>query len=212
MNIILEDAIKASKTIILGESLIFGFSNYSPSYFSTTECIRDYLDDVKYEKTRALTVLASGDHIFSLINKGILNIDAFDINFLAYYTYHLRKAMILGLSREEFIDVNRAFVSTHDLEANLEFINELKDLMPDDVYQYYDEMLRFCLKLNPYLFKLLYCGYNGLEGVSYLDNDEEYERVREGLKIANINLYFGDADEIAPKLSEKYDIMFSNLY
>lgn len=75
---------------------LFGisFSEYHKSYYWTNENIKGYLDKVDFEgKDNALAVLASGDHIFNLVEKGISNIDTFDTNKLTeYYALGFKKS------------------------------------------------------------------------------------------------------------------------
>ena len=72
------------------------FAGFQKTYFFTNENINAYLNLVDLtDKNNALTVLASGDQLFNLINKEITEIDTFDINKLTeYYVFGIRMAMI----------------------------------------------------------------------------------------------------------------------
>ena len=106
------------------------FSKYQKVYLSTNENIKEYLDLVSFKnKTNALTVLASGDHAFNLITKGILNIDTFDTNILTtYYVFGLKYAMILKYSYKEYLNILSILTNK---QTNLELITTIiKDLLP----------------------------------------------------------------------------------
>ena len=84
---------------------IIKHTKYSTLYFWTNENINAYLSLFPMEMyENALSVLSSGDHIFNLIQRGILDIDTFDSNLLTkYYALGLKKAMILKYSYKDFI-------------------------------------------------------------------------------------------------------------
>ena len=99
-------AIEEAKKIIN----MFGTKNYNNSnlfdgyqrvYFQTNENIEGYLglEDLSH-KENALCIAGSGDHAFSLISKGINDIQLFDINKLTeYMIMGLKKAIILQIKR-----------------------------------------------------------------------------------------------------------------
>ena len=80
-------------------------SKYSKIYFWTNENVDAYLNLVTFEgKDSALSVLASGDQLFNLICKGIINIDTFDSNKLTeYFAFGLKRAAILKYSYQDYI-------------------------------------------------------------------------------------------------------------
>ena len=69
-SIDLEKALASSK-IFMKDDYSFIFREYGVAYFSTTDFISDYLNNERYNKEKALTVLSSGDHVFSLASKGV---------------------------------------------------------------------------------------------------------------------------------------------
>ena len=81
------------------------FSEFQKTYSWTNEFIPGYLDLVSFEdKNSALSVMASGDHTFNLITKGITDIDTFDTNRLTeYYALGFKRAMILKYDYDDFI-------------------------------------------------------------------------------------------------------------
>lgn len=145
MGIDLEEAIKYSKDILLNSNFFdkVSFSRYSKVFFAASENIRAYLDQERFNKSRALTVLSGGDHVFNLISHGVKEIDAFDINYLTYFVYKLRLAMIRGLSYQDFIQANYDFSFSGHLNNCDNMINFLKRYLDEDVYGYYKKMIEF---------------------------------------------------------------------
>ena len=82
------------------------FTDFDKVYPFTNEYITGYLDYVNFTgKSSALSVLSSGDHTFSLITKGITNIDTFDVNGLTeFYSLGLKRALITIFSYTEFLE------------------------------------------------------------------------------------------------------------
>ena len=106
------------------------FSTYQKVYFSTNENIKDYINRSNLEgKNTALSVMASGDHSFNLVEKGILNIDTFDSNALTeFYVLGIKRAMIMRYSYKEYlITLNKLL----DINTSLiELTSILSDLLP----------------------------------------------------------------------------------
>ncbi len=87
MDMYSEKSLEGVKKIVSGETSSGGFfGEYDKFYPYTNECISGYLRFVDFiKKNSALSVLSSGDHVFSLISHGINNVDTFDINRLTEY-------------------------------------------------------------------------------------------------------------------------------
>lgn len=212
----LELAINSSKELISnGDFLgtISQFSSYSPCYFFTTECIRAYIEHPFVGGESALSVIGSGDQIFNLAYKGFTRIDGFDINKLTYYNFYLKRAMILGLSFDEFMSFNNERWYLFRPQEFLAILEKIKEFMPPDVYHYYKEILVFAT--NKFTFgsflngtcAIYDCGSN-----LYANSLENYSKTQIGLDNMNVNFYFGDARDIPNKVPGGYDfITLSNI-
>ena len=208
----LEDAIKGSINLINEEKTTNLFSKYSKTYLFTTECIKEYLNRERFNKTKALTVLSSGDHVFNLICKDVYDIDTFDINELTYYLFYLKRAIILKLPLPAFKYIT--YNLGKDLEKDLKLLEILKDELPKDVYEYYRYIFTYCQKYQPDGLKKLIWGlaiYIGNDSI-YLENIKEYIKLRQKLKKAHITFTFSDVLELPNKLTNLYDIiLLSNI-
>ena len=193
------------------------FSKYSRGYFCTNENIKKYLELVKVEQdTKALSVLASGDHVFNLITKGITNIDTFDINRLSLYiALGLKRAMIIKYNYLKYLEVcqklTNPFLSLNDLG---DIINELLPLMDKKIRKFWQEIISFnyerqknyqnstnlfyLLSQNTYGFK------KSIRGNIFLENADEYNKLQN--KIASVNINFQNND-IMNLPHQKYNII-----
>lgn len=207
----LEEAIEASKQLI-GGSIDRRFTKFCCGYFATTENIAGYLRNLELNKEKALVPIASGDHIFNLAYLQVKKIDAFDINELTYYTFYLKRALILALPYIDYLDAKTTlfYQNTDKLEKFFEY---LKPFMPEDVYLYYMAMIGvmkndFYANLeNLFRYSHINKYYN-----LYLESEETYEKFKKSLKDINVNFIFGNAIDLSTKLDGNYDIiLLSNI-
>lgn len=77
---------------------------FSRAYLATNENLA-YFADLGVEDKDTLTVTGSGDHALNLIFFGAKSVETFDINQLTFLAFDLKKAAILHLTRNEFIDL-----------------------------------------------------------------------------------------------------------
>ena len=107
-----------------GKIYVFGrpFSEWQKVYKETNENINGYMQQLDFkDKKKALSVLASGDHVFNLIYYDILNIDTFDTNRLTeYYALGLKRAALLAFTYEEYLLFNEKLT---DSSISLEELN-----------------------------------------------------------------------------------------
>ena len=193
----------------------FGWSN---------ENISAYLDLVPfYDKTSALSVLASGDQLFSLITNGITQIDTFDINRLTeYYALGFKRAMILKYDYNTFKSI-MSFISSS--EISIEYINELIiGLFPYMETKHinfwrslidYNYLIQKRNQTNINLFRMLCLNFHFTNRDitnDYLKNEENYEKLRKGLRNANISFKCANAIDLANVYKGKFDfILLSNI-
>lgn len=201
------------------------FSLYDKSYFFTNENIDGYLKLVDFEgKTSALSVLASGDHTFNLICKGIKNVDTFDINRLTeYFALGLKRAMILKYNYTDFL-LNMKYLCSDG--ASIDYITDtIKDLFPymeekhrkfwQEILDYNYKMQKgFILGLN--LIQMLTVNFMSIENRvlfnTYLKDEESYNRLKQNLVNANITFKNADAVSLHKEFNGEYDlILLSNI-
>lgn len=209
----LDEAITYSRNLMINPSNDMKFTGYDRGFWAASECIIGYLGGLQYNKTRALTVLSSGDHVFNLAHAGVKEIDAFDINRLQYYVYFLKRALILAFSYKQFLNATSIINCVGFIEDKICIVEAVKPYLPLDVYLYYQELLEYALYHKDADFSSLYFrGENFFVCNSYLVNETSYERLRSTLRSVNVNLFFEDVREIPGLVSGEYDIvLLSNI-
>ena len=201
------------------------FSRYQKFYSCTNENIKGYFDDINYtNREKALSVLASGDHIFNLIEKGIKDIDTFDTNyFTKYYVFGLRYAMIQKYNYSEYLKILSVLIDNNtSLEEITSIINDLLPYM-DSLYRRfwghiieYNYILQKKYKTNLNLLNMLSLGNLDINYVitknSYLSNEENYNNLKNNLSKTNTSYKNLDAIKIPEKYTDNYDlILLSNI-
>ena len=201
------------------------FSKYQKVYLSTNENINEYLNNVDFnKKTNALSVMASGDHIFNIINKGILNIDTFDTNAITeYYVLGLKKAMILKYNYKEYLKTYSKFCDKFISLDELTFI--LKELLiyMDDKYKiFWNSIIEYNYKIQKNnknkinLFYMLFINISSVDYITknnnYLLNENEYNKLKDNINKTNILFKNINAKDLYKEFNNKYDfILLSNI-
>lgn len=201
------------------------FYEFQKVYSWTNENINAYLSLADFkDKTNALSVMASGDHLFNLVVNGIQNIDAFDTNRLTeYYALGFKRAMILKYDYQTFIE-KMSLIS--NANATIEEISDLiLGLLPfmENKYAAYWKTIvdfNFCIQkrygTNLNLFSLI-SFVNNCDDISFYNNylvdEAHYEELRQNLGRTNISFKCVNAVDLANVYSGlQYDfILLSNI-
>lgn len=228
----LTNAIKETKKMI--DINMFGAKNYDSSnlfagfqrvYFQTNENIDGYLIlfDLS-KKENALCVAGSGDQAFSLITKGINNIQLFDINMLTeYMILGLKKAVILKYDYSEYFEIMTKLINP---QTNfMDIYNIINSLIPymEEKYQCfwleiinYYKMIQISEKSNYNLIHML--SLTNIEQLirnnsSFLNTKEDYNKLKYNLKDAIIDFKYANALTIKKDFKDnKFDlILLSNI-
>ena len=202
------------------------YSKYSKIYFWTNENIDAYLKLANFNnKENALSVLASGDHVFNLISKGITNIDTFDSNILTYYfALGLKRAMILKYNYYDYIKYMGKLGQNNvtSPEETYAIIRGLYNYMEQSHKMFWESLINYDFKLRKNSSK---SWYNLIELLlmndtdihidlynTYLLNEENYNLLKCRLINANINFKNANAKNINQEFNNKYDfILLSNI-
>lgn len=188
------------------------FKEYNVLYMMTNEQLNDIWHKRKQlGNCNALSVLASGDQAFNLVNKGVLSIDTFDINRLTeYYALGFKKTAIETLSFMDFLMLFDRYDPDYDFELEKEVIKN----MSDEYRWFWQELLYSAkdIKENPSIFDLV-GGCNYIDNVirdrknNYLLDENEYKMLQENLKKAKITFRCCDIKEITKSFG-KYNIIY----
>lgn len=202
------------------------FSKYSKGYLWTNENIKEYINK-KYisEYNSALSVTASGDHLFNLILNNVLNIDTFDTNTLTEYNVlGLKKALIEKFKYNDFLTICELIANNIlTLEETTYLIKDLLPLMDKKYRKYWQNISEYNYQLQKNndeyldLFAMLFININEKNNFirrnSYLISKDNYDKFKENMMRANINFYCTNAINILDTFpNQKYDvILLSNI-
>lgn len=217
----IEKSIEETKSYLFGK--IKTNPNHAKVWYGTTENIKDYFNQLNWQDVnKVLTVCSSGDHIFNLINKGIKEIDTFDINPLTYYYLNLRMAMMIELSYKNFIEY-LADLSFGIKKREYEKFLKIKDSIRKPYDYYWDEIFKENILSKEQSFTEARTVIGKLctnfipEQLSrqsnlYYSSEEEYEKAKENLNDCKIDFKCCDIRDIPKNFSSKYDkILLSNI-
>ena len=212
--------------VLKGKYFISGlpFSKYQKVYFSTNENINAYLNLIDFNnKKSALSVMASGDHVFNLINKGIKNIDAFDTNQLTeYLVLGLKYAMIKKYNYNEYLETYKKLTNINtNLEELTTIISDLLIFMDNKYKKYWQEIVNYnyLLQKDKESINLIYMLFINIEplnfmrlGNNYLNNEEEYNKLKNTIDNVSIDFKNVNAINLYKVYNKKYDvILLSNI-
>ncbi len=226
------EAIKEAKNLInkeynySGVTNDFSFQGYKKSYLLTNENIKGLLElENISDYHNALVVCSSGDQVFSLINKGILDIETFDINLMAeYIALGLKKAMIMKYSYQDFLANLKVLLNKNiSLEELTSILSSLLPYMDEKYRIFWQSIIDYNYNLqksieNKKNLILLFCRVNDLmlqrysKRIPFLENEEEYNKLKNNLQKANINFKEANAVSLPRTYKKSSDIiMLSNV-
>lgn len=226
----INDAIAGAKSLIdrqikinsYFKDYLQSFDGYQKVFLQTNENVLGYVSQIGIDyqdKKSALCVASSGDQAFSLITEGILNLELFDVNNLTeYYVLGLKRAMVLKYSYYDYLKVISKLSS--NVINNEEIMAIMSDLIPymDQEYRY------FWYEVSNYYYALLKSGKVSLSlgrllfriaptfivnfKVSYLNNEESYNLLKERLSKANMHFQHADAYNLKEVYNkQKFDVI-----
>ena len=216
-KIMIENQVNAGRIYNFGEP----FSEYQRVYKSTNENIHGYMSKIDFTgKEKALSVLASGDHTLNLIYHDILNIDTFDTNKLtSYYTFGIKIPAILAFNYRTYLKWMKKIVDeTLSIEELNELIKPLFPFMDKTSYIYWKNLLEYNAKIQKTkgkilnLFRMLLINVNdeflNIAKNTYLQSEENYNKVKENLQKAHITFRCCDCLFLGEEMKEQYDFVF----
>lgn len=204
---------ETEKIMEKGGSRYLYFKEYCRFYFQTNEDIKLGLENLEFDKERTLTVMGSGDQVFNLSYLGAKMIDAFDVNQLSYFIYHLRKAIFLayGYEKSHMIEGLFLFCDT-DPKKLLDILYTLKSFMRDDVYLYFEEILKYNCYLSSEFQKNHFCCLcrpDSGGGANLYDNSKtDFNRLQDNLERTSVNFVKSDIRDLPDVLQGEYGFMY----
>lgn len=198
---------------IFAEKLVDGrkfFGKYCALYPFTTENNRGLLQVYNTNNKDILIPCASSDHIFNFLLQDPKSITAFDINSITKHLFHLKKACLLALDRDEYLDYfyiarnNKKALSFELYKKAREYLSEKERIFWDSLYKgFTDKKLR-----NSYLFYYPSYNKNSISAINpYLD-DNNYDTLKNKLNTFDIDFVNDDVFNISINTNKKYDFIY----
>lgn len=176
-------------------SFIYKFSNEMISYY------QKYLENRK----KALIITASGDQILNSILSGTYDITSCDISRFPKYFFELKKAAILSLTKDEYFD----FFLKDDI-LNDDLYDKIRENLKEENKEFWDGLFQFFEGGEIYNSQLfsheIITPYTVISRNNYM-KDDNYEKLQQQIKKANVNHKVGDIRDILLTDNNKYDLV-----
>lgn len=183
------------------------YHNSSFMYKFTNEDIYMYKDHLK-NKNKGLVVTASADQILNSILVGAKIIDSFDISRFPKYLYELKKAAVVSLSRDEYLDffINNNCKNDFNDDVYFGINNHLEESSKkfwDSLFNFFDgyEIYYSPLFSRETIKKDIIISRN-----PYLEEDN-YKKLQDNIKNVSIKHYVSDIKTIVKEVKDSYDLI-----
>lgn len=192
-----KEDIEKTKKVLWCQSV----DGYDKIYFSSNECLKDIFYNTDFTNKKVLTVLGSGDQAFHFYSHNATDVDLFDKNKLALYYYYLRIWII------EIYDM---YTLPYHVTDNfiIELLNKVrpKNEEEENAYNYWKTFFeRFCFNINRDMFFRLQ------EESPHRRNDiDNLDKIKEQIKLRNINFHYIDISDKNLTLNKKYDVIYTS--
>lgn len=192
---------------------------FNKIYPFTTENISGYYNKFTLNNKSLLTVGSSSDQALNAVLNGASNVTVVDLCPYTKYYYYLKKAALMSLNREEFIEFFASTLNKNNINKRMfnkesfdKISNNLKSLN-FEAYMFWEELFK-----NYDVFDVRKVLFNSdehtpkeLKSMSpYLYNECAYRELRSRIEKSYIN--FITSDVFNSNIKEKYDsIWLSNI-
>ena len=194
--------------------LLKGGKAIDGTFAFTNENLRSYIPAFDVRGKEVLTVAASGDHAFNIALGDPKSITCFDLNKMPYYWMELKKAGIITMPFEKFIEV---FVDSY-LKKDSNFISEkdyngIRTAMPEKAQKFWDEFafeidskfFRYYMNADGHHTRLSFERANG-----YLDR-KNYETLQGKLEKLDTEFIQSGLHDLPNKLrGRRFDAIFTS--
>ena len=204
--------------IILAQRIVSGKYNNinNPEIYHDTSFIYKFsnesiIDYQKYLKNRnnAFIVTASGDQILNSILEGTTNITSCDVSRFPKYFFELKKAAILSLSKDEYLDFFLKDDNYDDI-LNDDIYDNIRNNMCDEDREFWDGLFQFFEGGEIYNSSLfsheVVTPQLVISRNSYLQ-DNNYNKLQSNIEKTNINHQIGNVRDIILNEKKEYDLV-----
>lgn len=207
----LNDDIKLVQKIVAGS-----YNNTGPLFYHDKSFIYKFSNEEissyqKYQKNKKkmLSITASGDQILNSILEGSVDIKSCDISRFPKYFFELKRAAILNLTKDEFINF---FINESDYDQILNddiYDGFRKDLDQDD-RKFWDSLFQFFEGgqiYDSFLFSHEIVTLSSATERNVYLQDSNYNKLQNVITKANVSHYMGDIKDIIQSDHDSYDLV-----
>ena len=214
----LKEDIKKAKEIIASSRQNFREFNTDTFIYKFTNESIDRYQKYLLNRDKILSVTSSGDQILNSILFGSREIDSFDISRFPKYYFELKKAAILSLSRDEFLDF---FIGEHFALSN-GFVSYNRTIESKKIKEYYHSFHQNMNKNDQEFWAEIFSSFDIRQVLqSHMFNSDEpyfqslnpylydgnYESLQKVIANAEVHHYVGNIKELSQELNTKYDLI-----
>jgi len=189
---------------------------YSPIHLFTTENIKGITDNIDFRNKDILLPCSSGDHIFNALLFNPNKIKVYDINSLTKHIFELKKAAILKLNKEEYLEYfYMPYINISNKLLNYKTYIKIREKLPINSLIYWDYIYREYKESEIKKSKLFLKNASSKKeiiGINPYLQDNNYEILKEKLKDYNIDFINGDIIELSKNQEvfngDKYDYIY----
>lgn len=189
--------------------------DFDKIYNYTTENISGYLDKFDLDNKSLLTVGSSGDQAINAIYRGSKDITVMDVNVFTQYYFYLKKAALLTLSYENYIEMfyypeyGSNFLCSKQLRDKLCIVDFNSFKFWDMIYNEFSPM-----KIREGIFFEKKLSADSIVNVNpYLSNENTYLKTKINIEQVKPNFLNKNILNDSDSLDKKFDNIFlSNIY
>lgn len=205
-----EDIIKAQKIVSNSSTNIVSdtpFHKDSFIYRATNENISKYQEYLK-NRENTLSIIASGNQILNSIYEGNKNITGFDISTFPKYYLELQIASLNTLKLKDFLNFIYGDISDEEFD---DIYSSIHPILEEDSKVFWDSLFNFfdySEVVNSTLFsKEVVHPKSVVEKNIYLQSEENYQKLKDNIKKANLKYIAGNIFNLTKELDEEYDFI-----
>ena len=204
------DIIKAQEIVSNSKSNLVSNTPYHENSFiyrTTNEQINKYQDFLK-NRENTLSIIASGNQILNTIYERTKNITGFDISTFPKYYLELQIAALNIFGLKDYINFIYGDIDDEEFDDMYYTINPILEKESRD---FWDGLLNFFdfseITASTLFSNEIVSPRNITKKNIYLQNEENYQRLKNNIQQVNLEYITGDIFSLAKKLDTKYDFI-----
>lgn len=204
------DTIKAQEIVSNSKSNLVSNTPYHENSFiyrTTNEQINKYQDFLK-NRENTLSIIASGNQILNTIYEGTKNITGFDISTFPKYYLELQIAALNTFGLKDYINFIYGDIDDEEFDDMYYTINPI---LEKESREFWDGLLNFFdfseITASTLFSNEIVSPRNITKKNIYLQNEENYQRLKNNIQQVNLEYITGDIFSLAKKLDTKYDFI-----